>query len=69
MSERPKVIRPRDIQQEAGISNVTAWRLEKKGFFPRRRQLTPGGSVGWLAEEIEEWRKSRLHSGEGRQGA
>jgi prophage regulatory protein len=29
-------------------------RLEKKGLFPKRLQLSPG-RVGWLESEIDRW--------------
>lgn len=39
------------------ISRSTAWRLEKAGKFPRRRQIS-AKSVGWLRSEVEAWAKS-----------
>lgn len=42
----------------SGLSRTTAWRLEKEGQFPCRRQLSPN-AVGWLQIEVEAWVKSR----------
>jgi prophage regulatory protein len=56
---RPLFIRRTQLREIAGISPSTAWRLEKAGKFPQRRQI--GGSpscVGWLYEEVSEYLKS-----------
>lgn len=46
-----------------GLKRLTIWRLERKGDFPKRLQLTGGGggggAVGWLEHEVEEWIKNR----------
>ena len=54
-----EVIRPRDLQSVTGISNTTAWRLEKTGQFPQRRKLSPGAS-GWTRGDIETWLASKV---------
>lgn len=54
-----KIMRRKEVLQAVGASNATLWRWEKDGFFPARRQLSPGGSVGWLSSEVEEWIKNR----------
>ena len=46
------------VQQRTGLSRTTRWRLEKKGKFPKRRQISPG-RVGWRSSEILEWINSR----------
>jgi len=46
------------LLQKIPLSDVTIWRLEKSGQFPKRRQLSPG-RVGWLAAEIDAWVESR----------
>jgi len=53
-----KMIRDRECEEITGLCRTTRRRLEKKGLFPARRQITEG-TVGWLQEEIEEWLKSR----------
>lgn len=53
-----EVIRPRDLSCVAGISNTTAWRLEKTGQFPKRKKLSPGAS-GWMRKDITTWLESR----------
>ena len=37
---------------------MTIYRLEIRGEFPQRKQLSPN-SVGWLESEIDEWIASR----------
>ncbi len=44
---------------KAGLSAPTIWRLERKGLFPARRQLSPG-RVGWLESEVENWISARI---------
>ena len=38
----------------AGLSRTTAWRMERSGLFPARRQIG-ANSVGWLRSEINAW--------------
>jgi len=40
------------------IGRTTLWRLEQRGDFPQRRQITPQ-RVGWLVCEVEEWASNR----------
>lgn len=46
------------LLQKIPLSNVTIWRLEKNGQFPKRRQVSPG-RVAWLASEVDAWIESR----------
>jgi len=46
------------LLQKIPLSDVTIWRLEKAGQFPKRRQLSPG-RVAWLASEVDAWIESR----------
>lgn len=46
------------LLQKIQLSDVTIWRMEKAGEFPKRRQLSPG-RVGWLASEVDAWIESR----------
>ena len=47
-----------EVLNIAGLSDVTWWRMEKRGEAPKRRQISPG-RVGWLESEILEWMESR----------
>ena len=46
------------LLQKIPLSDVTIWRMEKSGQFPKRRQLSPG-RVAWLASEVDAWIESR----------
>jgi prophage regulatory protein len=46
------------VRAVTGISRTVAWRKERSGDFPKRRQLGPK-SVGWLASEVQAWIQSR----------
>ena len=53
MSES-RILRSREVCARTGLSRVTLWRLERRGEFPGRRQLT-ANTVGWLEAEVEKW--------------
>lgn len=49
-----RIIRKKELLTVIGLSDATVYRLEKAGRFPKRLQLG-GNSVGWLAEEVNDW--------------
>ena len=49
-----RVIRKRELFKMIPLSDVTVWRMERKGEFPKRFTLG-GRAVGWFADEIAEW--------------
>ena len=53
-----RLVRERERLQITQISRTTAWRLEKEGKFPARRQIG-GRSVGWLYSELMDWLNSQ----------
>jgi prophage regulatory protein len=53
-----RYITKKEVLTIAGLSHVTQWRMEKRGEFPQRRQISPG-RVGWLESEITAWLESR----------
>lgn len=53
-----RIIRKPELVAKLGLSQVTIWRMEKAGNFPKRLRLG-GNSVGWLASEIEAWINAR----------
>jgi prophage regulatory protein len=57
----PLVVRPTEIAYVLGVSRPTAYRLEREGSFPRRRQLGPR-ATGWLLSDLENWLQSRPES-------
>ncbi len=52
------IARKHELEATVGIGPGTAGRLERKGLFPKRRQLTDG-SVGWLMTDLVAWAESR----------
>ena len=54
-----RILTSEEVKAAAGgLNEVTLWKLEKKGDFPKRRQISPH-RVGWLASEMSEWIVSR----------
>lgn len=64
--EKPseRVMRKKEVLATVGLSDVSVWRLEKAGAFPRRIRLG-GNSVGWLQSEIFGWLEERAAAREG----
>lgn len=54
----PRMLRAPEVEALTGLSNVTIWRLEKTGDFPRRRRLV-GNLVAWREDEVREWIEAR----------
>ena len=54
----PRLLRARAVCERTGLSRTTLWRLERRGAFPRHRQLSTH-AVGWLEEEVTSWIGSR----------
>lgn len=55
-----RIIRESERRAITSISRTTAWSLERKGLFPKRRRLFPqSNSVGWLLSELNDWITSR----------
>ena len=50
------------VDEMTGLSNVTRWRMEKRGEFPKRRQISPN-RVAYLESEVIDWMDSRPTSG------
>ena len=56
MSDR--ILRLPEVLARTGLARTTLWRMERRGEFPARRQIT-GNTVGWLESEVSEWIESR----------
>lgn len=50
----------RRVQDIAGISRSTAWRLQQAGGFPAPVPVSPG-RVAWWESELDAWKLSRLN--------
>ncbi|MRR56130.1 MAG: AlpA family phage regulatory protein [Deltaproteobacteria bacterium] len=46
------------LKQYVPLSEVSIWRLERDGKFPKRRQISKR-RVAWLLSEVMEWAKTQ----------
>ncbi len=53
-----RFLREREVARMTGLSRTTRWRLERRGEFPRRRQISRN-AVAWLESEIREWQAEK----------
>lgn len=53
-----KFLSKSEVDEMTGLSNVTRWRMEKRGEFPQRRQISPN-RIAYLESEILAWMESR----------
>ncbi len=52
------MLRPPEVMARTGLSRTTIWRRVKAGKFPAPLVLGEN-SIGWTAQSIEDWLKSR----------
>lgn len=62
--KQDRVMRKKEVLGIVGLSDVSVWRQEQVGTFPRRIRLG-GNSVGWLKSEIDGWLEQRAAEREG----
>jgi prophage regulatory protein len=53
-----RTVRECECRKLTGLGRTTRYQLEKKGEFPRRRNLG-GRSIGWLYSDIQSWLAAR----------
>lgn len=53
MNESPFIF-PAEVDRITNVCDLTRWRLEKRGLFPKRIRVTPR-RVAWRRSEIETW--------------
>lgn len=53
-----QIIRPKELAELLSVSQVTLWRMEKRGELPKRKQIS-SRAVGWLESDIKEWLENR----------
>ena len=56
--DMPQVLNTTQVSEMVGLSRTTIWRREREGDFPQRIRLG-GRRVGWDADEVIAWLKSR----------
>lgn len=49
-----KILPVKLTEQKVGFGRTTIWRMEKRGNFPKRVQLT-GTKIGWFEDELDGW--------------
>lgn len=58
-----RLLRRREVLALTGLGKTTLWRMERKGQFPKRRQV--GASVvAWSEQEVMEWMKGLPPAGQ-----
>lgn len=57
-SAQERIMRKKEVLAVVGLSDVSVWRQERAGTFPKRLRLG-GNSVGWLKSEIDGWLQQR----------
>ncbi len=57
-----RLIRLNAVRDRTGLSRSTIWRLERRGEFPKHRQISLN-AIGWLEAEVDEWVLSRERAG------
>ena len=53
-----RILNSNEVVKKIGLSEVTIWRRERDGSFPKRINLSER-RVGWVESEIEDWLGSR----------
>ena len=60
-----KLLSTKQVQELTSLSRTTLWRLESKGLFPSRIQVSPR-RVAWSEKEVSDWIEERQRvNGEG----
>jgi prophage regulatory protein len=54
----PLLLLQREVKEITRLSATTLWRLERRGQFPRRIQLSPK-RVAWSRAEVDDWLATR----------
>lgn len=49
-----RILRPAETAKKLGVTNVTLWRWEKEGLFPKRIKIGPS-AAGHIEEEVDAW--------------
>ena len=47
------------VRERTGLSRSTIWRLERRGLFPRHRQISLN-AVAWSEKEIVDWIQAKI---------
>lgn len=53
-----RLIGIKQTSAKTDLSRSTIYRLERRGLFPKRRQISPG-RIGWFESDVEAFLESR----------
>jgi len=53
-----KILRTPEVTDLTGLSRATIWRLERKGKFSSRLQLSEN-AIGWREDDVMQWIATR----------
>ncbi|WP_087023375.1 helix-turn-helix transcriptional regulator [Thaumasiovibrio subtropicus] len=53
--QQDRFIKEHERAQITSVSRTQAWKLEKRGLFPKRTRLRGSRSVVWKLSEIMKW--------------
>jgi prophage regulatory protein len=56
---KTKFINKGEVVILTSLSQSTLWRMERKGQFPKRIQISTG-RVAWYESEVTDWMQSRI---------
>jgi prophage regulatory protein len=59
MNSHRRIVRKPVAAHKTGYSEQHICRLERRGLFPKKVKLQPGGAVGWFEDEIDAWLEAR----------
>jgi prophage regulatory protein len=54
-----RLLRCREVERRTGLSRSSIWRLEHRGLFPKRIQVSVN-VVAWVEDEVVAWIQSRV---------
>jgi prophage regulatory protein len=55
-----RLLRCREVEERTGLSRSTIWRLEHRGAFPKRVQVSVN-VVAWVEDDVAAWIQSRVN--------
>ena len=55
---KDKFLREHETTAVSGLSRTTRWRLEKRGHFPRKYQIS-AGLTAYKESEVMQWMETR----------
>lgn len=50
-----RLLRQAEVLTVTGLSRTTLWRLQKRGTFPKARNIPGSRAIAWLSSEVEAW--------------